>query len=115
MAVEWIRKYCMSLPHATENMQWGDHLLFKIGGRMFAVLSLSPGGNFMSLKSTPEEFAELTERPGVIPAPYMARNFWVALESEDALPPKEVKALVKRSYDLVLAKLPRKAQAELKA
>jgi predicted DNA-binding protein (MmcQ/YjbR family) len=67
----------------------------------------------MSFKCTPEDFAELTERPGVIPAPYMARAQWVALESQEALPAAEIKKLLKKSYDLVLAKLPKKTQAAL--
>ena len=115
MAVDWMRQYCLSLPHATESVQWGDHLVFKIGGRMFAVVSLSPAENFMSFKASPEDFAELTERPGVIPAPYLARSSWVALETEHAIPAKELKGLVRKAYDLVIAKLPRKTQATLAA
>ncbi len=67
----------------------------------------------MSFKCTPEDFAELTERPGILPAPYSARMHWIALETEDALPRAEIKRLVKVSYDLVIAKLPKKSQAEL--
>ena len=62
-----------------------------------------------------EQFAELTERPGVIPAPYSARAHWVALESEDALPRAEIRELLGQSYGLVLARLPKKRQAELQA
>ena len=65
------------------------------------------------MKCTPEEFAELTQRLGVIPAPYMARASWIALENEDALPVAEIKRLLRQSYSLVLAKLPRKTRAEL--
>jgi predicted DNA-binding protein (MmcQ/YjbR family) len=67
----------------------------------------------LSFKATPENFAELCERDGVIPAPYSARYFWVALEREDAIPVAELKALIRQSYDLVKAKLPKKKQAEL--
>jgi hypothetical protein len=67
----------------------------------------------MSFKCTPEEFAELVEQPGTIPAPYSARYHWVALEHEDALTVAEIKRLLQRSYDLVFAKLPKKTQAEL--
>jgi predicted DNA-binding protein (MmcQ/YjbR family) len=113
MSVEWIRAFCLSLPHVTEEVQWGDHLLFKIGGKMFAITTLGPVGVRLSLKSTPEKFAELTEVPGVIPAPYMARNYWIALERWDALRKKEIEELVRESYQLVFAKLPKKKQAEL--
>lgn len=113
MSVEWIRRCCMAFPHATEHVQWGYDLVFKVGGKMFAVTALEPAPVFLSFKCTPEGFAELTERPGVIPAPYLARAQWVALRSEDALPPAEVKKLLRQSYDLVFAKLPKKLQTTL--
>ncbi|SPF38697.1 conserved hypothetical protein [Candidatus Sulfopaludibacter sp. SbA4] len=114
MNVEWLRKFCMSLPHTTEEVLWGADLVFKIGGKMYAVGVLDPGPVCISFKCSPEEFAELVERPGIIPAPYSARYHWVALESEDALPRVEIKRLVKRSYDLVFEKLPKKKQAALR-
>jgi predicted DNA-binding protein (MmcQ/YjbR family) len=111
--IGWFRACCLALPHTTEHVPWGDDLVFKIGGKMFAASALTPRGNRMSFKCTPEEFAELTERPGIVPAPYCARMHWIALETEDALPRAEVKRLVKIAYDLVFAKLPKKTQAEL--
>jgi predicted DNA-binding protein (MmcQ/YjbR family) len=113
MSVEFVREVAMSLPHATEQIQWGDHLLFKVGGKMFAITSLGPEGVRLSVKSTPERFYELTEIPGVIPAPYMARNFWVALERWNAVRRSEMEELIRESYELVKAKLPKKVQAEL--
>lgn len=80
---------------------------------MFAVLVLEPARVWLSLKATPEEFAELTERPGIIPAPYAARYYWIALESHDALPAGELKLLLRRSYELVFAKLPKKTRGSL--
>jgi predicted DNA-binding protein (MmcQ/YjbR family) len=115
MSVDWIRAFCLSLPHVTEEVQWEDHLLFKIAGKMFAITSLGPEGVRLSLKSSQEKFYELTEIDGVIPAPYMARNFWIALERWDALRRSEIEELVRESYKLVLAKLPKKKQAELSA
>ncbi|HEV3197715.1 MAG TPA: MmcQ/YjbR family DNA-binding protein [Bryobacteraceae bacterium] len=113
MNIEWVRKFCMSLPHTTEKVQWGGDLVFKVGGKMYAVVVLDVAPVWMSFKCTPEEFAELVERPGIIPAPYSARYHWVALENEDALPAAEIKQLIRKSYDLVFAKLPKKTQAEL--
>jgi predicted DNA-binding protein (MmcQ/YjbR family) len=115
MSVDFIREVCLALPHVTEEIQWEEHLLFKIGGKMFAITTLGPIGMHLSVKSTPEKFAELTEIPGVIPAPYMARNFWVALERWDALRRAEIEKFVRESYALVFAKLPKKRQAELSA
>lgn len=113
MTLESIRRRCLSFPHATEQVQWGNDLLFKIGGKMFAVAPLEPASVVLSFKCTPEKFAELTERSGIRPAPYMARNHWIALETADALPVQELKGLLRQSYDLVFAKLPKKVQAEL--
>jgi len=113
MNVEWVRKCCMSFPHATEQVQWGYDLIFKIGGKMFAVTPTEPAPVCLSFKCSPEDFAELIERPGIIPAPYLARAQWVALESEDALPTAELKRLLRKSYDLVFARLTRKLQKEL--
>src|ERR1035437_5107215 len=113
MNVEWVRKFCLSLPHTTEKVQWGGDLVFKIGGKMYAVTVLEPAAVCMSFKCSPEEFAELVELPGIIPAPDSARYHWVALENEDALPPAEIKRLTRRSYELVFAKLPKKTQARL--
>jgi predicted DNA-binding protein (MmcQ/YjbR family) len=115
MSVEFVREIAMGLPHVTEQIQWEDHLLFKVGGKMFAITTLGPVGVRLSVKSTPEKFAELTELPGVIPAPYMARNFWVALERWDAVRRSEMEELIRESYALVFAKLPKKTQAELTA
>ncbi len=67
----------------------------------------------VSFKCTPEEFAELVEREGIVPAPYLARNHWVLLENLDVLPRTELKRLIKDSYDMVAAKLPKKVRVEL--
>jgi predicted DNA-binding protein (MmcQ/YjbR family) len=114
MTAEQIRRYCLALPHTTEGSPFGpDDLVFKVGGKMYAVVVLVPAPVFLSFKSTPEEFAELVEMPGIIPAPYSARYHWVALEHEDALPAAEIKRRLRRSYDLVFEKLPKKAKAAL--
>jgi predicted DNA-binding protein (MmcQ/YjbR family) len=113
MQLEGVRKHCLSFPSATETVQWGSDLVFKIGGKMFAVCTTEPAPVFMSFKCSPEDFAELTERPGIIPAPYLARAQWVALETEDALPAAETKRLLRLAYDIVLAKLPKSQQAKL--
>ncbi|MGB6875896.1 MAG: MmcQ/YjbR family DNA-binding protein [Candidatus Acidiferrales bacterium] len=113
MNIDWVRKYCMQMPHTTEPLQWGDDLVFKIGGKIFAVLVLEPTRVWLSFKCTPEEFAELTERAGIIPAPYLARYYWVALETYEALSPSELEWLLRDSYQMVLEKLPRKTRAAL--
>ena len=110
---EWVRRYCMSLPHVTEQVQWKIDLVFKIGGKMFAVVVLEPHTTCLAFKCTPEDFHELIERPGIIPAPYAARAKWVALESFDAIPRKELEQRLKQAYQLIFAKLTKKTQREL--
>ena len=114
MNLDWIRRHCLSFPHATEQVQWGNDLLFKVAGKMFALTPLEPAELVLCFKCAPENFVELIERPGIRPAPYLARNHWVALESADALPVQEIKRLLRESYELVVAKLPKKTQAELR-
>ena len=113
MAEEWVRKLCKSLPHTTEEVLWDDNLVFKVGGKMYAVMPLEPATRWLSFKVSEEDFAELCERDGVIPAPYSARYHWVALESADAIPVAELKQLLRQAYGLVRAKLPKKVQARL--
>src|SRR5262249_29732680 len=111
---ESVRAYCLSLPHVTERVQWGNDLLFCIGDKMFTVLGLDPShGVSLSFKCTPEVFAELTERDGIIPAPYVARYHWVALERLNPLKDSELKGLIKNSYEMVLAKLPKQVANSL--
>lgn len=108
MNVDWLRELCLSFPNVTEQIQWGSDLLFKVGGKIFAVTPLEPARVCLSFKASRETFAELTERPNIIPAPYLARAQWVALETRDALAPNELSQLLRESYDLVFAKLPKK-------
>jgi len=113
MNIDQLRKLCLSFPGATEQVQWEDDLLFKVGGKMFAIAPLEPAQLWLTLKADPEEFLELTERPGILPAPYLARAKWIAIETPDTLPLSEVTALLRRSYDLVVAKLPQKTRQSL--
>jgi predicted DNA-binding protein (MmcQ/YjbR family) len=111
--IDWIRDLCLSFPHTTEQIQWGDNLVFKVAGKIHAITVLKPARTWLSFKVSPEKFPELTERPGVIPAPYLARAKWVALETKDALSPDELRVLLRDSYDMVVAKLPRKTREAL--
>lgn len=111
MEIESVRKFCLSLPHVTEGIQWEDDLLMRIGNKMFCVLSLErESDHCMSFKCTPEKFAELVEQEGIMPAPYVARYHWVALERFDVLPDRELKSLLTTAYELVRDKLPKKVR-----
>lgn len=111
MTLTAVRAFCLDLPGTTEQIQWGDHLLFKVGGKMYAITSVEDPAAGMTVKADPELFEELIERPGIIPAPYMARAKWVKFERLDVLPTREMQQLILRSYELVKAGLTKKAQA----
>jgi predicted DNA-binding protein (MmcQ/YjbR family) len=113
MNVDWLRELCLSFPGATEQIQWGYDLVFKVGGKMFAVTPLEPAPVYLSFKASPENFAELTERPNIIPAPYLARAQWVALQTSDAVRQEELAGLLRESYELVAAKLSKKERERL--
>jgi len=113
MNVDWIRDLCLSFPQTTEQIQWGDDLVFKVAGKIHAITVLRPAKTWLTFKASPEKFAELIERPGIIPAPYLARAKWVALETKDALSTDELALLLRESYDMVVARLPRKTRETL--
>ena len=115
MDIEAIRKCCLQFPHTTENVQWGYDLCFKVDGKLFAVTPLEPAPVRLSFKCSAENFAELCERPGVRPAPYMARAQWVALEQLNTLPDAELRQLLAESYRLVWERLPRKRREQLQS
>jgi predicted DNA-binding protein (MmcQ/YjbR family) len=113
MTLASIRAFCLDLPGTTEQIQWGDHLLFKVGGKMYAITHVEDPKAGMTIKAAHQEFEELVERPGIVPAPYMARAKWVKFETLDAASPREMQQLLLRSYELVRAGLTKKAQAQL--
>ena len=104
MSVESIRSFCLSFPHATEKLQWGEVLCFKVGGKIFALLSLSAIPPRLMFKCEPERFAELVEHEDIIPAPFLGRYKWVALERMDVLPWSDTTDLITESYEMVAAK-----------
>ena len=115
MDIEAIRKYCLRFPHTTEMVQWGADLCFKVDGKLFVVAAIEMVPQRLSFKCTPENFAELCERTGIIPAPYMARAQWVSLLGLNVVPEDELRALIAESYRLVWERLPKKRRAELES
>lgn len=104
MNVDDIRRFCLSFPRATENLQWGDDLCFKIAKKIFAIVSLESVPPKLCFKCTPEKFAELCELEGIVPAPYVGRYKWALLERLDVLRDDELQDLIRQSYEMVSAK-----------
>ncbi len=113
MDIDRLRTLLFSLPGVTEQIQWDHNLVFKVGGKMFAVAPLESMRVCLSFKCSDEDFAELIERQGIMPAPYLARAHWVAVEAESTLPRPELEHLLRQAHSLVVAKLPQKLQARL--
>jgi predicted DNA-binding protein (MmcQ/YjbR family) len=116
---ERIRELCLALPHVTEKIGWGHHLVYwvgdrDIGGKMFAMTHLDgTGTGVVWFHAGEERFHELVETEGIIPAPYMARAFWVTVERWDVLRPRELEDELRRAYALVYEKLPKRTKAVL--
>jgi predicted DNA-binding protein (MmcQ/YjbR family) len=107
MTIDVVRTICRALTGVTEDIKWGSDLCFSVGGKMFAVVN-TERPHTLAFKCTPETFGELIERDGIIPAPYMARAMWVQERSVgDVLDRHEMESLIKTSYELVAAKLPK--------
>lgn len=102
-----LEKLCTSLRGTTQDIKWGNDLCYLIREKMYCVTSLE-GPFFVSFKASPEDFSELTEREGIVPAPYSARYHWVLVENPRSLSPKEWKTYMEKSYQMVLEKLPKK-------
>jgi predicted DNA-binding protein (MmcQ/YjbR family) len=113
MDVERARAFLLGLPHAVETMQWGDNLVFwvgdkAIGGKMFCLLNLDAGAHgVVSYSAGPERFAELVEQEGIVPAPYMARIHWVAVNRWDVLRNAEWESELRAAHEITLGKLPK--------
>ena len=115
MDIEELRKFCLSLPGATEDIKWGADLCFSVGGKMFCVTGADSSSGGMSFKCTPERFDELIEHEGIDPAAYVGRYKWVHVSDSNVLPRAEVKDLIKMSYQLVFDKLPPKIRKSIRS
>lgn len=107
MTLEGVRRLCLQLPGAKEDVKWGSDLVFSVGKKMFAVVCLDPP-HTLAFKCTRDTFAELVERDGIVPAPYLARAMWVQERAVgEVLDSREAEALIRASYELVVATLPK--------
>jgi predicted DNA-binding protein (MmcQ/YjbR family) len=106
MDVDSIRAFCLAFPNATEKLQWGDELCFKVGGKIFVMLGLDTLR--ICFKCTPNTFSELIEREDIRPAPYVGRYKWVMLDRLDAAEDEELQDLIRQSFEMVSSKVPKK-------
>ena len=103
-------------PGVANSIKWEDDLVFTVAGKMFAVYCLrGPHRERVSFKVDPERFLELTDQPGIVPAAYMARAFWISIAEPDRFARAKMSDFVRHSYDLVRGGLSKKQQAALAA
>jgi predicted DNA-binding protein (MmcQ/YjbR family) len=112
MNIETLREICSSLPAVTEDVKWGNDLVFSIGDKMFCVASLEPPFS-CSFKVPDDEFDELSNQNGFTPAPYMARAKWVLVTDPSNLNKKQWERYIKQSYELIKLKLTKKLREKL--
>ena len=111
MNLDAMRKFCATLPGATVDIKWGADECHCVGDRMFAVFGpKEKGSRSVSFKCDPERFLELTDVPGIVPAPYLARAHWVQVQDAKALTDAQGRELFARAHALILAKLTRRAR-----
>ena len=114
MNLEALRKFCGGLPGATRDIKWGADEVYSVGAKMFAVFWIDKDkAKTVSFKAGADRFLELTDRAGIVPAPYLARAHWVQVQDAKALSDADARALVAHSHTLVAAKLPKKIRTEL--
>ena len=103
MNVEEIRKYCIVKPGVTESLPFNDTaLVFKVAGKMFALLDLSDDSRGITLKCDPALAIELREKySAVTPAWHFNKKHWNTVYIDGSVPDKEVFSWIDHSYDLV--------------
>ncbi|MES2297395.1 MAG: MmcQ/YjbR family DNA-binding protein [Pseudomonadota bacterium] len=113
MDFEAAKTLCRTFPGCVEDIKWGADAVFSVGQKMFACAGAAVPADGISFKVEDERFLELTDRPGIVPAPYLARAHWVRVTDAAALGEREAGELLRRSYELVFGKLTRKLQKEI--
>ncbi len=108
---------CTAKPGAAEDYPFGDEVaVFKVGGRMFAAVSLDEAPGRVSLKCDPDLAVGLRERyAGITPGYHLSKRHWNTVALDGSVPDEEVLELIDHSYDLVLARLPKAQRDQLAA
>ena len=109
MELAKFREYCLGKPNATEGTPFGpDTLVFKVGGKIFAITSLDEVPARANLKCDPDLALELRDRyEQVRPGYHMNKKHWNTVELEAGLPDAEIQKMIDHSYELVAKKLNR--------
>lgn len=113
MDIEQIQQICSAFPHADVEIKWRTDLVFMIARKMFCMVDLAAVPPVVSFKVPDYDYDEISTTHGFKPAPWFAKNKWVAVTDDSVLTLKEWRAYLAQSYGLVLKKLPLKTRREL--
>ncbi len=119
MNITQAHAFCAKLPGAEASVKWafGDsaHAVFSVGGKMFAIFTTQKGKlvDGLTFKADDARFLELTDREGIVPAPYLARARWVRMDRIATLSTTEAKVLLSDAHRVVMQKLSKKKQREI--
>jgi len=113
MTPDQIATFCLALPGAREDLKWGSNQVFSVAGnKMFAILDFL--GEDLEFKVDDDLFLGHVDRPGIRPAPYLARARWVSMSARRLpLGDDELRQLLTRSHQLVVRRLPKRLQPGL--
>ena len=116
MEVDAFREYCLKKPGVTEGTPFGpEHVVFKVGGKMFALLAFEEVPPTANLKCDPDRALDLRDRYEEVRAGYhMNKRHWNTVVLAGAIPDAEVRAMIEHSYALVVGALPKRARAGLR-
>jgi predicted DNA-binding protein (MmcQ/YjbR family) len=109
MNAESFRAYCLSKPAATEGTPFGpEDIVFKVAGKMFAILALEEVPPRVNLKCDPDLALELRDRyEQVEPGYHMNKKHWNTVVLDGVIPEREIRKMIDHSYDLVVQSLPK--------
>lgn len=113
MYIDEFRDFCLALPGVEESLPFGpDTLVFKVGGKVFALAGLENNPPWANLKCDPEYAVELREKhpETVTPGYHMNKKHWNSVQIQGGIPEKLVRELIQHSYELVLESLPKKVR-----
>lgn len=115
MTRDELTAFCAALPRTTHVVQWGNADVYKIGGKVFAIIGLGQTGDTVTFKTSHMAFEILSDSPGLRPAPYMASRGlkWIQQYEQPGLSDHSLRDHIRASYDLVAAGLTRKLRASL--
>ncbi|OAN80700.1 hypothetical protein A8B82_00540 [Sulfitobacter sp. EhC04] len=115
MTRDELNRFCAAMPHATHVVQWGNADVYKVGGKVFAIIGMGDSGDTVTFKTSELAFEVLSDSPGLRPAPYMASRGlkWIQHYDRPGLSDDSLRDHIAASFDMVVAGLSKKRRSEM--